>query len=134
MLVTTDASAISRCTCKGSGLPCAGDDRHEHRHPASEAEARALMDLIQNATRAILLGPKPVVGAINGYAVGGGFEGAINCDFPIWEESAVGFFPMALSPLRIARPEAAAIYLSDGLLRCALRPLCPWLSPLRNDE
>ena len=72
---------------------CAGDDRHEHQHPESEAEARELVELIQDATRAILLGPKPVVGAINGYAVGGGFEWAINCDLPIWAESAVGFFP-----------------------------------------
>ena len=38
-------------------------------------------------------GAKPVVGAINGWAVGGGFEWAINCDFPIWAESARGFFP-----------------------------------------
>ncbi|HAT85416.1 MAG TPA: enoyl-CoA hydratase/isomerase family protein, partial [Rhizobiales bacterium] len=28
-----------------------------------------------------------------GWAVGGGFEWAINCDFPIWAESARGFFP-----------------------------------------
>jgi enoyl-CoA hydratase/carnithine racemase len=40
-----------------------------------------------------VFGPKPVVGAINGWAVGGGFEWAINCDFPIWGESARGFFP-----------------------------------------
>ena len=40
-----------------------------------------------------MLGDKPVVGAINGWAVGGGFEWAINCDFPIWSESAKGFFP-----------------------------------------
>jgi enoyl-CoA hydratase/carnithine racemase len=33
------------------------------------------------------------VGAINGWAVGGGFEWAINCDFPIWGDSAKGFFP-----------------------------------------
>ncbi|MGI3185923.1 enoyl-CoA hydratase/isomerase family protein [Nioella aestuarii] len=72
---------------------CAGDDRQDHTHPESEAEARALVDLIQAATRAICLGPKPVVGAINGWAVGGGFEWAINCDFPIWGESAKGFFP-----------------------------------------
>lgn len=72
---------------------CAGDDRREHVHPETEAEARALVDAIQAVTRAIVLGPKPVVGAINGWAVGGGFEWAINCDFPIWAESAKGFFP-----------------------------------------
>ncbi|MCO5147158.1 MAG: enoyl-CoA hydratase/isomerase family protein [Aquamicrobium sp.] len=72
---------------------CAGDDRHEHAHPESEEEARDLVEAIQRATRAISLGPKPVVGAINGWAVGGGFEWAVNCDFPIWAESAKGFFP-----------------------------------------
>ncbi len=72
---------------------CAGDDRREHVHPETEAEARELVDAIQRATRAIVLGAKPVVGAINGWAVGGGFEWAINCDFPIWAESARGFFP-----------------------------------------
>lgn len=72
---------------------CAGDDRREHVHPESEAEARDLVEAIQSATRAIMFGAKPVVGAINGWAVGGGFEWAINCDFPIWAESARAFFP-----------------------------------------
>jgi enoyl-CoA hydratase/carnithine racemase len=72
---------------------CAGDDRKDHTQPESEAEARDLVQAIQRATEAIVLGPKPVVGAINGWAVGGGFEWAINCDFPIWAESARGFFP-----------------------------------------
>ena len=72
---------------------CAGDDRKEHVHPNSAAEARDVVDAIQAVTRAIVLGEKPVVGGINGWAVGGGFEWAINCDFPIWAESAKGFFP-----------------------------------------
>ena len=72
---------------------CAGDDRKAHVHPESEEEARDLVGAIQRATRAIVFGGKPVVGAINGWAVGGGFEWAINCDFPIWGESARGFFP-----------------------------------------
>jgi enoyl-CoA hydratase/carnithine racemase len=72
---------------------CAGDDRHAHVHPENEAEARDVVDAIQRATRAIVFGAKPVVGAINGWAVGGGFEWAINCDFPIWGEGAKGFFP-----------------------------------------
>ena len=72
---------------------CAGDDRHEHQHPQNENEAREFVELIQAATRGIIFGSKPVVGAINGWAVGGGFEWAMNCDFPIWAESARGFFP-----------------------------------------
>ena len=72
---------------------CAGDDRHDHVHPENEEAARDLVEAIQRATRAISFGQKPVVGAINGWAVGGGFEWAINCDFPIWAEGARGFFP-----------------------------------------
>jgi enoyl-CoA hydratase/carnithine racemase len=72
---------------------CAGDDRKAHVHPADEAAARDLVNAIQRATESIVFGRKPVVGAINGWAVGGGFEWAINCDFPIWAESARGFFP-----------------------------------------
>lgn len=87
-----DATRVIIFTGAGRAF-CAGDDRREHVHPESEAEARELVDAIQTATRAIVLGSKPVVGAINGWAVGGGFEWAINCDFPIWAESAKGFFP-----------------------------------------
>lgn len=72
---------------------CAGDDRREHVHPTCEQAARDLVRAIQRATLAIVFNHKPVVGAINGWAVGGGFEWAINCDFPIWAESARGFFP-----------------------------------------
>lgn len=87
----TDTRAI---ILTGAGRAfCAGDDRHEHIHPETESEARALVDAIQRATVSIVMGAKPVVGAINGWAVGGGFEWAINCDFPIWAESAKAFFP-----------------------------------------
>jgi enoyl-CoA hydratase/carnithine racemase len=86
------ATRVILFTGKGRAF-CAGDDRKAHVHPQSEEEARDLVDAIQRATRAIVFGGKPVVGAINGWAVGGGFEWAINCDFPIWGESAKGFFP-----------------------------------------
>lgn len=79
-------------TGKGRGF-CAGDDRQDHTHPETETEAREAVAAIQRVTRAIMLGDRPVVGAINGWAVGGGFEWAINCDFPIWAESARAFFP-----------------------------------------
>lgn len=72
---------------------CAGDDLREHKHPESEREARDIVDAIQRVTHEIINGSKPVVGAINGWAVGGGFEWAINCDFSVWADSARGFFP-----------------------------------------
>jgi enoyl-CoA hydratase/carnithine racemase len=72
---------------------CAGDDRQDHVELSTEAEAHAAADAIQHCTRAMVFGDRPVVGAINGWAVGGGFEWAINCDFPIWAESARAFFP-----------------------------------------
>ncbi|MCR9114012.1 MAG: enoyl-CoA hydratase/isomerase family protein [Rhodobacteraceae bacterium] len=87
-----DATRVMIFTGAGKAF-CAGDDRKAHIHPETEAEARELVDAIQRATHAITLGEKPVVGAINGWAVGGGFEWAINCDFPIWARSARGFFP-----------------------------------------
>ena len=87
-----DATRVIVFTGEGRAF-CAGDDRNAHVHPESETEARAVVDAIQRATCAIVFGAKPVVGAINGWAVGGGFEWAINCDFPIWAESAKGFFP-----------------------------------------
>ena len=72
---------------------CAGDDRNAHQHPADEAEARELVDAIQQVTREMVYGAKPIVGAIHGWAVGGGFEWAINCDLSIWAQSARAFFP-----------------------------------------
>lgn len=72
---------------------CAGDDLKDHAHPKDEAAARVIVERIQNATRALSGNPKLVIGAINGWAVGGGFEWAINCDFSIWSETAKAFLP-----------------------------------------
>lgn len=72
---------------------CAGDDRTAHSHPKDEDEARDLVHAIQRVTETIVFNHKPVVGAINGWAVGGGFSWALNCDFPIWARSARGFLP-----------------------------------------
>lgn len=96
---------------------CAGDDRNEHIHPENEAEARDLVEAIQRATRAMVFGQKPVVGAINGWAVGGGFEWAINCDFPIWAETAKGFFPEVSLNLFVTGAVTALLPALVGLAR-----------------
>jgi len=91
-----DATKVVIFTGAGRAF-CAGDDlKDEAQHAiGSEAEKynQRFIGALQDATREIVLGDKFVVGAINGWAVGGGLEWAINCDFPIWGESAKGFFP-----------------------------------------
>jgi len=54
---------------------------------------------------------KPIIGAINGYCLGGGFEIALSCDLLIASEAAqfglpeitLGFFPLAGAPVTLPR-------------------------------
>jgi crotonobetainyl-CoA hydratase len=54
---------------------------------------------------------KPIIGAVNGYCLGGGFEIALSCDLLIASEAAsfglpeitLGFFPLAGAPVRLPR-------------------------------
>ncbi|HUI18477.1 MAG TPA: enoyl-CoA hydratase/isomerase family protein, partial [Alphaproteobacteria bacterium] len=48
---------------------------------------------IQDVTRALALGGKMVVGAIHGWAAGGGLEWVINCDLVVMAEGTRCFFP-----------------------------------------
>lgn len=73
---------------------CSGDDLKEFSSQATdEAGTSAYVERIQDVTRAMVLGDKPVVGAIRGWAVGGGLEWVINCDFAIAAEGTRFFFP-----------------------------------------
>lgn len=88
-------SAIHAVVLTGAGRTfCAGDDLKEFGSQATdEASTRAYIERIQDVTRAMLLGDTPVVGAVRGWAVGGGLEWVINCDFAIAAEGTRFFFP-----------------------------------------
>ena len=80
--------------CGAGRAFCAGDDLKEFGEQSrSPDEARAYVEEIQAVTRAISLGPKMVVGAIHGWAAGGGLEWVINCDLAILAEGTRCFFP-----------------------------------------
>jgi len=73
---------------------CAGDDLKEFEEQTTSPEAIAsICNNIQQITRDIMFGNKLVVGAIHGYAVGGGFEWMLNCDLVVAAEDLVCFFP-----------------------------------------
>lgn len=91
----SDEVSVIILTGKGRAF-CAGDDRNAHEHPEDETAARDMVHAIQRVTETMVFGDKPVVGAVNGWAVGGGFSWALNCDFPIWARSARGFLPEVL--------------------------------------
>ena len=54
---------------------------------------RAYIEHIQDITRGLCLNDKMVVGAIHGWAVGGGLEWTTNCDFVVMAQSCRFFFP-----------------------------------------
>jgi enoyl-CoA hydratase/carnithine racemase len=87
--------AIRAVVLTGAGRAfCAGDDLKEFGAQSKDgATTCAYIERIQDVTRAMLLGDTPVIGAIRGWAVGGGLEWMINCDFAIAAEGTRFFFP-----------------------------------------
>ena len=87
--------AVRAIVLTGEGRAfCSGDDLKDFAEQlAGEAGTRAYIERIQDVTRAIVLGDTPVVGAIRGWAVGGGLEWVINCDFALASEGTRFFFP-----------------------------------------
>jgi enoyl-CoA hydratase/carnithine racemase len=99
-LVNAHADAVTRAIVfTGAGRAfCAGDDLKEFgeqsRSPAAIAQT---CESIQQITCDIMFGPKLVIGAVRGYAVGGGLEWVLNCDLVVAADDLVAFFPeMAL--------------------------------------
>jgi enoyl-CoA hydratase/carnithine racemase len=73
---------------------CAGDDLKEFAQQTESAHRVAqVCEDIQRITRDIMFGPKLVIGAMHGHAVGGGLEWLLNCDLVVASEDLIGFFP-----------------------------------------
>lgn len=89
--------AVAVILLSGAGRAfCAGDDLKEFDSQArGPAEARAYLERIQDITRLLVLGDKIVVGAVHGWAVGGGFEWLLDCDLAVMAEGTRCFFPEA---------------------------------------
>lgn len=95
-LEEAEADAMTRAVIlTGAGRAfCAGDDLKDFsEHEWDEASATANVEAIQDVTRHTVLGTKIYVGAIHGWAAGGGLEWVINCDLPIVADTARFFFP-----------------------------------------
>lgn len=86
---------IGAVLLKGSGRAfCSGDDLKDFdKQSRSEQDSLEFIESIQDITRSIVFGNKIVIGAIHGWAVGGGLEWAINCDLAVFAEDTRCFFP-----------------------------------------
>lgn len=80
---------------RGAGRAfCSGQDLKEFdKYAGNEADSRAYLESIQEITREMVLGEKVIIGAIHGWAVGGGLEWLINCDLAILAAGTRCFFP-----------------------------------------
>ncbi len=91
---------------------CAGADlRSRADGPAAASGVAALFRTDEALGFHEFDAKKPIIGAVNGYALGGGFEIALSCDLLIASEAAtfglpeitLGFFPLAGAPVKLPR-------------------------------
>ena len=72
---------------------CAGDDLEEFDLQTEDYKAiERHITGIQQITKDLMFSPKLVVGAVHGFAVGGGFEWLLNCDLSVAADDLVAFF------------------------------------------
>jgi enoyl-CoA hydratase/carnithine racemase len=97
LLESLNDDAVRAIVLTGAGdrAFCSGDDLADaaNGHPPDQIQKQA--HKLQDISRLIMFGAKPVIAAVNGWAVGGGFEWVTNCDFIVWDEKARAFCPEA---------------------------------------
>lgn len=92
--VLEDDHCRSVVLCGAGRAFCSGDDTRELEwHALSNARIREIVERYQEISLQIMTGPKIVIAAVHGWAVGGGLEWVINCDFAVFAESTRCFFP-----------------------------------------
>lgn len=80
--------------CGAGKAFCAGDDLKEFETQTRSPDAtRRYLGRVQDTVRKMFYGEKPIVGAAQGWAAGGGFEWLINCDLVVLAEGTRCFFP-----------------------------------------
>ena len=80
--------------CAGADLNHVQEDLVSSDTKADETDKNEVeVEAMQEVTRQIIHSQKFVVCAVQGYAVGAGFEWVLNCDFTLWADDAQAFFP-----------------------------------------
>nr|ACF98156.1 putative crotonase [uncultured bacterium 1116] len=90
------ASGVRAILLAGAGRAFTVGDDLDAQQEISAAGLGAVerqVEVLQRISEHMLFGAKPVVGAVQGWAVGGGFAWTLNCDFALWAEDACGFLP-----------------------------------------
>jgi enoyl-CoA hydratase len=102
-LASDDAAAAVVLTGEGKAF-CAGLDLKAITN-YSQTELRRLLDAINRMATAVYSCPLPVIGAINGHAIAGGFVLAMCCD---WKIVADAPMRVGLTEVRVGVPYPAA--------------------------
>jgi len=103
--------AVRAVILTGSPHFAAGADISEFKTAMDSGGEDALANRLSEVVRRIEMLPKPVIAAIHGYALGGGLEVALGCDFRFLAEDAtlgqpeikLGLIPGAGGTVRLAR-------------------------------
>jgi len=95
-----DANANPDCKiillCGEGASFCAGDDLKELGQGVKDfEEVDKTIAVLQDITREIMFNDKPVICAVQGWAIGAGFSWVLNADMSIWASDASAFLPEA---------------------------------------